>query len=94
MSKINDQLEELMDDVDHAIAHGIPYSEDAFVIATRAAIIADWNTMLAALRRLRDNLFHNAELDAIIAKMEGNSPSRDEAMLEDKRYERDDIYKK
>jgi len=30
----------------------------------------------------------------LIAKMEGNSPSRDEAMVEDKRYERDDIFKK
>ena len=34
-------------------------------------IADDWNTMLAALCRLRDNLFSNSELDAIIAKMEG-----------------------
>ncbi len=34
------------------------------------------------------------EIEAHIAKMEGNSPSRDKAMVEDKRYERNDIYKK
>jgi len=37
---------------------------------------------------------HCAPLYAAIAQMEGNSHSRDEAMVEDKRYERDDIYKK
>jgi len=84
-------------------------------------IITDWNDALWALRKLSGNLFSNSELDAIIARMEGNSPSRDEAMvedspphnevsdeyrervvendhhgkmLEDKHYERDDIYKK
>ena len=36
----------------------------------------------------------HGDLQAAIAKMEGNSHSRDEAMVEDKRYERDDIYKK
>ena len=35
-----------------------------------------------------------AALQAALALMEGNSHSRDEAMIEDKKYERDDIYKK
>ena len=34
------------------------------------------------------------KLQAALARMEGHSHSRDEAMVEDKRYERDDIYKK
>ena len=34
------------------------------------------------------------KLQAALALMDDNSPSRDEAMVEDKRYERDDIYKK
>ena len=37
---------------------------------------------------------HCAPLYAALAKMEGHSHSRDEAMVEDKRYEKDDIYKK
>ena len=35
-----------------------------------------------------------AAAQAMIAQMEGYSHSRDEALVEDKRYERDDIYKK
>ena len=35
-----------------------------------------------------------AAAQVVIALMDGNSHSRDEAMVEDKRYERDDIYKK
>jgi len=34
------------------------------------------------------------KLETAIAQMESSSPSRDEAMVEDKRYERDDIFKK
>ena len=34
------------------------------------------------------------QLQRTIAQMEGHSHSRDEAMVEDKRYEKDDIFKK
>ncbi len=50
MSTIEERLEELMDDVDCAIAGGIPYSEDSFVITARAAIADPWNTAVDLLR--------------------------------------------
>ena len=62
---------------------------------TRVDIIKDWNTMLAALCRLRDNLFHNSELDAIIAKMEGKEKRGgflDTALSIDEEYDPADIF--
>jgi len=53
MCTIKELLEELMDDVDHAIASGIPYSEDTYVIAARAAIAKPWNAALNELRIIR-----------------------------------------
>ena len=73
-----------------------------------AAIIAGWNAAEKALENVADDLSRAvitgyttheirgtmATVLAAIAAMEGDSHTRDEAMVEDKRYERDDIYKK
>ena len=50
MSTIDDLIETLMDDLDHAIAGDIPYSEDKYVIETRAAITEPWNAALKAMK--------------------------------------------
>ena len=120
-------------------AHNRRNTDETFyeIIVAKAAIIADWNAALAAMKAVEKQatalygewqpcllcgtgmMGHMADcaipqLQAAIAAMEGNSPSHDEvtpplsdeyrervvkddhhsAMVEDKRYERDDIYKK
>ena len=56
MSKtIDELLEELMDDVYHAIAGRIPYSEDHFVIASRTAIAGPWNAAVQVMKELVSN---------------------------------------
>ncbi len=49
----------------------------------------------AAIKAMKGTLLRDEEsFRAVLAEIEGNSPSRDEAMVKDERYERDDIYKK
>ena len=107
------------------VSSGAEQAEGDALIAAVAAIIADWNAAVEAMKAEVFRVFREspswswycegykaqedvrperhtpetcpvAALQAALALMEGNSHShsRDEAMVEDKRYERDEIYKK